>query len=128
MLSDTAHTYLYDAENRIVQVDNGISYLYDAEGRRVGKSDGTRYLVGLSGEVLDELNGSVWRRSEVYAGSRHLATVTPQGTFFTHADWLGGQCRSRPLRHLGQSAADPELATVIPLRFLPGQVRRNGEA
>jgi RHS repeat-associated protein len=39
--SDSVHLYTYDAENRVVTVDGGISYIYDAEGRRVGKSIGS---------------------------------------------------------------------------------------
>lgn len=89
VLNDTNHAYVYDAENRISQVDGGVSYIYDAEGRRVGKSNGTVYVVGLSSNVIDEIDSGAWARSEVYAGSRHLATVTPSGVYFTHTDWLG---------------------------------------
>ncbi len=35
--NDTFHAYVYDAENRIANVDGAMSYIYDAEGRRVGK-------------------------------------------------------------------------------------------
>ena len=39
MLDDGFHDYLYDAENRIIKVDNGSTavYTYDAEGERVRK-------------------------------------------------------------------------------------------
>jgi RHS repeat-associated protein len=89
VLKDTLHSYVYDSENRIVQVDQIASYIYDAEGRRVGKSDGTTYVVGLAGQVLDELDSGQWVRSEVYAGGHHLATVTGQTVYFNHTDWLG---------------------------------------
>jgi RHS repeat-associated protein len=98
VVSDTNNTFTYDAENRIAQVSGGISYIYDAEGRRVGKSDGTIYVVGLDGRVIDELNGAAWKRTEIYAGGRHLATDTPQGAFFTHSDWIGTErARTNPL-------------------------------
>ena len=70
-------------------MDAGIQYVYDAEGRRVGKTDGTVYVVGLSGNVIDELDNGIWRRSEVDAGGKHIATETQTGTYFTHVDWLG---------------------------------------
>lgn len=70
-------------------MDAGIQYVYNAEGRRVGKTDGTVYVVGLSGNVIDELDNGIWRRSEVDAGGKHIATETQTGTYFTHVDWLG---------------------------------------
>ena len=98
VINNTNNTFTYDAENRIAQVSSGVSYIYDAEGRRVGKSDGTNYVVGLDGRVIDELNGSTWKRTEIYAGGRHLATNTPQGVFFTHSDWIGTErSRTNPL-------------------------------
>ena len=101
VVNDSYHSYSYDAEGRIAQVDGSISYIYDAEGRRVGKSDGTRYVVGLNGDVIDELNGSTWKRTEVYAGQRHLATVSPSGVTFNHVDWIGTErARTNPLGEL----------------------------
>ncbi len=76
MVFDSSHNYIFDAENRIVQVDNGVQYIYDAEGRRVGKPDGTVYVVTASGDVLDEFRGSSWVRSEISLGSHHIATLT----------------------------------------------------
>jgi YD repeat-containing protein len=42
LLRDGNHTYAYDAENRITQVDSGstATYLYDALGNRVEKTVG----------------------------------------------------------------------------------------
>ncbi|HVB55007.1 MAG TPA: hypothetical protein VNE63_01055, partial [Candidatus Acidoferrales bacterium] len=42
MTHDASHSYTYDAENRITQVDGGstASYIYDAEGHRVQKTAG----------------------------------------------------------------------------------------
>ena len=99
ILNDTNNLFTYDAENRIAQVGGSVSYIYDAEGRRVGKSGGTVYVVGLDGRVIDELNGAAWKRTEIYAGGRHLATETPStGVIFTHADWIGTErVRTNPL-------------------------------
>jgi RHS repeat-associated protein len=89
VLSDGFNQYQYDAEGRIASVGTAISCIYDAEGRRVGKTDGTRYIVGLGGEIIDALQGTSWQRTEVYAGGRHLATVSSAGVSFDHGDWIG---------------------------------------
>jgi RHS repeat-associated protein len=89
VLNDSLHAYVYDAENRIASVSGGPGYIYDAEGRRVGKTDGTVYTVSVAGGVLDEVNGSTWKRSEIYAGARHILTVTSSTVVFVHSDWLG---------------------------------------
>jgi RHS repeat-associated protein len=95
LLNDGAHTYTYDAENRITQVDAGAtaSYLYDAEGRRVQKttSAGTvNYLYDQAAHVVTELSSSGgWNRGEIYVGGKHLATYNNSTTYFIHADWLG---------------------------------------
>lgn len=117
--TDTLHTYQYDNDNRILQVDGGLEYIYDAEGRRVGKPNGTVYVVGVGGNVLDEFDNGVWKRSEVDAGGKHLATVTSGGVYFTHADWLGtergrtnlaGQvCEMQANLPYGESVAAPAL-------------------
>jgi RHS repeat-associated protein len=98
LLNDGAHSYTYDAENRIQQVDAGTaaSYVYDASGRRVRKttsSGSVDYLYDLAGHEVAEVSSTGgWNRGEVYAGGRHLANY--QGgmtgtTYFIHADWLG---------------------------------------
>jgi hypothetical protein len=43
----------------------------------------------MAGGVLDEVNGSTWKRSENYAASRHLAMVSSTAVVFVHPDWLG---------------------------------------
>ncbi len=107
MTSDPNHTYFYDAENRLIQVDGtpGCSgatacYTYDALGRRVQKAASTTectsydspyvdYLYDLSGRpILFTTNGVNQCHDELYAGGRHLATYEG-GTKFTHADWQG---------------------------------------
>jgi len=98
LLSDGQHSYVYDAENRIIQVDGGqtASYVYDGDGNRIQKVSGTgtaAYLYDLGGHVIAEVNGAgVWTRGEVYVGGQHVATYGngSQGTtYLVQADWLG---------------------------------------
>jgi RHS repeat-associated protein len=100
IINDTIHTYTYDAENRIVQVDAGSTavYSYDAEGRRVAKTAASaggafEYLFDLQGRAVTELGAGTKNinRTEIYGGGRHLATqnVGLSTTYFAHNDWLG---------------------------------------
>jgi len=109
-----------------------LDYIYDAEGRRVGKTDGTVYTVDAGGAVLDEENGGTWRRSEVFLGGHHLATVNAAGVFFVHADWLGterartnaaGQiCQIEASQPWGDNAQTSGSCEVSP-EFLTGKPR-----
>ncbi len=76
---DGAHSYVYDAENRIVSMDSGAStYAYDHQNRRIKKvvgSSNTHY-VWEGSQVIAEYNGStgaqlVW----YYAGSRMISKI-----------------------------------------------------
>lgn len=97
--NDGLHAYTYDAENRIVKVDNGgtATYAYNALGQRVQKiaSGGIReYLYDLDGNVVVELGPTgAWTRQEIYSDDGHLATYSNNagsiGTYFASADWLG---------------------------------------
>jgi RHS repeat-associated protein len=104
--NDGAHAYIYDAENRIIQVDGTAGqcssatacYVYDAEGRRVRKTTGSvsvDYVYDLGGNVVSEISSSGgWNRGEVFAGAHHLATYsggTGGSTYFIHADHLGSE-------------------------------------
>jgi RHS repeat-associated protein len=106
LLNDGAHSYTYDAENRIVCVDSGTAiYVYDANGQRVRKTTGAAsctsttsgtkvdYLYDLEGHQVSEVSAAgAWNRGEVYVGGRHLATYSggaSGATYFIHADWLG---------------------------------------
>lgn len=91
------HTYTYDAENRMVQVDGGqtASYTYDAGGQRIQKvtPSGTAvYLYDLSDRLITELDAfGTWTRGEIYAEGRHLATYGNGAngtTYFIQTDWL----------------------------------------
>jgi RHS repeat-associated protein len=95
LLNDGTHSYAYDAENRISNVDNGstASYVYDANGQRVRKttsSGSVDYLYDLAGHEITEVSSSgSWNRGEVYAGGRHLATYNNSTTYLIHSDHLG---------------------------------------
>jgi RHS repeat-associated protein len=102
VLNDGTHGYTFDAENRIISVDNGATatYVYDADGRRVQKTSTTGnnsdpagtwiFFYDQSGRWVQEFNspGNTFVRGNIYAGGRHLALVGG-GTTFSHSDWLG---------------------------------------
>jgi RHS repeat-associated protein len=100
------HTYFYDAENRLIQVDGTLGtcstatacYVYNTEGQRVRKTTGgssTDYLYDLAGHKIADVDQTgVFMQGELYAGDRHVAIYAPEpgptgATFFTHSDWLG---------------------------------------
>jgi len=114
LLNDGVHSYFYDAENHLIQVDgslpyctsNGASgsaatacYYYDASGRRVHRTGYTNdtcdntgkrdYIFDLAGRVIVEnnVNGTACD-IQVYAGERHFGRQGG-GSFFYHSDWLG---------------------------------------
>lgn len=115
LLNDGVHNYLYDAENRITQVDGGVtaSYVYDASGRRVRKvsSAGTiDYLFDFSNREITLLTAtSGWYRGEIYAAGRHVGSYFNGNTYFTHVDWLGTE-RART----NASGATTETCTSLP--------------
>jgi len=94
-------TYKYDEENRLISVgtpirSDGRDYQYDAEARRVLNTyQATEYLYDLGGHAITLLTSGTpplaWKRGEVFAGGRHVATYTGASgtTNFAHADWLG---------------------------------------
>jgi RHS repeat-associated protein len=101
-----SHTYFYNAENRLIQVDGTLGtcstatacYVYNADGQRVRKTTGGSsmdYLYDLAGHKVAGVDPTgVFMQGELYAGGRHFATYAPApgptgATFFTHSDWLG---------------------------------------
>ncbi len=91
---DGFHSYTYDAEGRIAEVDsNTATYVYDSSGRRVeAAGSGWKYdfVYDLAGRLLSSVNGqNAWNATEIYAGGRHLATYFGGTTTFNHTDWLG---------------------------------------
>jgi RHS repeat-associated protein len=103
MIHDGSHTYFYDAENRLVQVDGTFGtcssatacYLYDALGHRTTKSVGTaqtNYIYGLDGNVISEVDqNNIWKNVYLRLNGRLFAqyTVGSPRTAFVHTDHLG---------------------------------------
>jgi RHS repeat-associated protein len=101
---DGVHTYFYDPENRLIQVDGTLGacssatacYVYDANDRRIRKTTfgaSVDYLYDLSGTQVAEVSSAgTWNRGEVYAAGHHIATYvggTSGTTYFNNVDWLG---------------------------------------
>lgn len=94
MTHDASHSYTYDPEGRIIQVDGGAtaSYLYNAEGQRVQKtvSGAWRdYVYDNSGNVVAETIASGWNVGYVYAVGQLMAQYRDSTTYFVHQDHLG---------------------------------------
>jgi RHS repeat-associated protein len=100
MIHDASHSYTYDAENRLIQVDGTAGncstalacYAYDPDGRRVAKTIGgttTNYAYDTGSNVLFETQGSSWTTAYIYfAGALH-AQYKNNTTYFLHRDHLG---------------------------------------
>ncbi|MBI3652860.1 MAG: hypothetical protein HY231_17690 [Acidobacteria bacterium] len=95
--NDGVHTYTYDAENRVVNVDGGAtaSYGYDQQNRRVKKviSSTTTHCVWDGGQVLAEHNGSTGAviTNYTYAGSRMINKMTGGTTSYFLSDRLSAR-------------------------------------
>ena len=111
VIFDGSHHYLYDAENRLIQVDPhsgycssqgntstaAACYVYDALGRRVAKIPAsgvwTQYAYDLSGNVISEYGEgcgpTCWARGYVYFNGQRIAEYANSTTYFAHNDHLG---------------------------------------
>ena len=94
MIHDALHSYTYDAENRLIQVDGGstATYAYDPLGRRVTKTIGgttTNYAYDLGQDALFETQGSSWVTAYIYFGDALTGEYTNGTTYFLHQDHLG---------------------------------------
>jgi len=101
MTSDGKHTYFYDGENRLTQVDGTLGncstatacYQYGADGRRVQKTVGsaqTVYLYDADGSVVNEVDGSgAPLVNYIYANGALFAEYKNGQTYFIHHDHLG---------------------------------------
>jgi RHS repeat-associated protein len=93
--NDGIHSYSYDAEGRIIQVDAGQTalYYYDGFGHRVRKIAGgvTRdFLYDLAGHIYQEVDGTIAAKTDLYTpGGFHLGSYADGTTYFSHANWLG---------------------------------------
>jgi RHS repeat-associated protein len=94
--NDGSHTYTYDAENRITQVDGGTTatYVYDANGQRVRKLAGgvtIDYVYDSEGKV----SGEIWTPpgyftvGYIYLNGQLVAEYKDSTTYFMHSDHLG---------------------------------------
>jgi RHS repeat-associated protein len=111
VIYDGSHHYLYDAENRLIQVDPNSGYcssqgntstaaacyVYDALGRRVVKLPAsgpwTQYVYDLSDNVISEYGEgcgpTCWARGYVYFAGQRIAEYANSTTYFAHNDHLG---------------------------------------
>ena len=118
LLNDGTHSYFYDAENRLIQVDGSAGYCststgtpatacytYDANGYRI-RSTGTpscdgpggmEYVYDIFGRRIMNVNSYDSSQGgnsgtaclwEIYAGNRHIGNQSG-GIRFDHHDWLG---------------------------------------
>ncbi|MEO8727028.1 MAG: RHS repeat-associated core domain-containing protein [Acidobacteriaceae bacterium] len=96
--NDGFHTYTYDAENRMTQVDSGTTgkYTYDAFSRRVRVDAGAasrECVFDLGGNCIAEMNvaSGAWLKSDIRALGQTIATYTGAGgtTYFNHVDQIG---------------------------------------
>src|ERR1700723_3643892 len=104
MTHDASHSYVYDAENRLIQVDGTAGncatatacFGYDAFGRRTVKVDaagGIDYVRDLNGRVVaewDRTSGFTgWGQFYVYLGGQLVADYENDTVYFVHSDHLG---------------------------------------
>jgi RHS repeat-associated protein len=91
---DGAHSYAYDAENRLVSVDAGATakYYYDFQSRRVKKisAAGTTHYVWEGGKVLSEHDGNTGSAlaDYIYSGTALIAKVAGGVTNYFVTDRL----------------------------------------
>jgi len=95
LLSDTVHTYEYDAENRLISVDNGTTatYVYGAGSQRVRENVGGQveeFVYGAGPQDLTVVDGNQNPIETDYGfDGRNLATVNSGGSYFAGSDLLG---------------------------------------
>jgi RHS repeat-associated protein len=129
--NDGNHSYAYDAENRIVSVDNGAdTYVYDAEGKRVQQKIGSQtcsHWYDQRGRVVIRASAAgatcATYQRYAYVGNTLLGTYTNYAAnqsiapfFYAHGDWTGTE-RARVDSTTGTSCQ-----TVVSLSFGDGQV------
>jgi RHS repeat-associated protein len=125
--NDGNHGYTYDAENRIVSVDNGATtYLYDAGGRRVQQKIGSQtcsHYYDQKGRVVIRTDATcATYQRYAYVGNTLLGTYTNYAAnqniapfFYAHGDWVGTE-RARV-----DSTTGAACQTVVSLPFGDGQ-------
>src|SRR5215469_12090362 len=96
MTIDGFHSYTYDAEGNITQVDGGTTakYYYNALNQRVRADVGgtsREYVFNLSGQRVSTWDGNTHGQvqGQYYWGSRPVAFYSGGSLHFQHQDWLG---------------------------------------
>lgn len=92
MTSDGRHSYQYDAEGRITQVDDGaIMYLYSAEGDRIQKQVGSNITeaIWVGNQLMAELTPDGNWIDYVYVGGKRIAAIATSGVTYYVSDLLG---------------------------------------
>src|SRR5260370_25308243 len=91
MPNDSSHTYAYEAENRIIQVDGGntASYMYHPSGRRWEKTVGnlkTDYVYDLARNAVTEFQNTCaphcWATNYIYLHRNQPAEYKKEPTYF----------------------------------------------
>ena len=96
LLTDGAHSYTYDAENKVKTVDGTAAYVYDGEGQRVRKlvGENLRFVYDMQGKEVAEFDGAngTLQKEYIYGASGLLATIAATGANavqYLTADHLG---------------------------------------
>jgi len=96
MTNDSFHTYTYDAEGNLTQVDGGATaqYVYNALNQRVRTVVGStakEFVFNLNGQRVSIWNGSSHSQisGQYYWGGQPLAYYTGGAIHFQQQDWLG---------------------------------------
>lgn len=109
LLSDSAHTYTWDADGHPVSIDS-VSLTYDAFGRMVEQNRSgsyTQIVYTPTGSKLALMNGQSLVKAYVTLPSGATAVYTSSGlSYYRHADWLGtSRLASTPTRTIYSDSA-----------------------
>ncbi|HXO00272.1 MAG TPA: RHS repeat-associated core domain-containing protein [Candidatus Acidoferrales bacterium] len=92
MLTDSRHTYTWNAENQLKSVDGTTyTYTYDGDGHRVEKSNGKLYWYGTGSDPLMEtdLSGNLTDEYIFFGGKRIARRDSSGNIVYYAADHLG---------------------------------------
>jgi RHS repeat-associated protein len=92
LLSDSLHTYAWDAEGNLASVDS-IGLVYDGLGRMVEQATGTAYVqivYSPTGDKLALMNGQALQKAFLELPGGGAAVYSSSGlAYYRHPDWLG---------------------------------------
>jgi len=92
ILNDGAHSYAYDARNRLIQVDGSLNYVINPLGQRVAKlaSSYTYYSYDTAGHLIGEYDATSTNKTEyVYFNNEPIALIRNGTIVYIHTDHLG---------------------------------------